>query len=316
MICLYNLRVCHKIRLWQNGGFFMDSNNRQQITMRVSTASIAVNTLLSALKILAGIIAHSSAMISDGLHSASDVLSTFIVIIGVRFSEKKADANHPYGHERLECVAAILLATFLFLTGLGIGLAGIDHMAQAFHGALTIPVPGKLALIAAILSIIVKEAMYWYTRNAAQKIHSDALMADAWHHRFDALSSIGSFIGIAGARMGFPFLDPVASVVICVFIFKAAAEIFIDAVRKMMDESCEQETLAQMKKVILAQEGVHGLDVLKSRKFGSRIYMDVEISADGNITLYEAHEIAQHVHDELEKSFPEVKHCMVHVNPQ
>ncbi len=289
--------------------------DREKVTMRVSVVSILVNTLLSVFKVLAGVFAHSSAMVSDGVHSASDVFSTFIVILGVRISGKKPDEEHPYGHERFECVAAILLAAFLFVVGLGIGAKGIERLVAAFKGTLDIPVPGLLSLIAALSSIVIKEAMYWYTRAAARQIRSDALMADAWHHRSDSLSSIGSFAGILGARLGLPVLDPVASVVICLFIFKAAADVFIDAVRKMMDESCDKETIEKMKQVILTQDGVRGLDELKTRMFGSRIYLDVEICADGSMSLSESHEVAQRVHDAIENAFPDVKHCMVHVNP-
>lgn len=289
------------------------NKSSEQIAMAVSINSIAVNLLLSVFKLVAGIIAHSGAMISDGIHSASDVFSTFIVIIGVRISGKASDADHPYGHDRFECVASIILAILLGATGLGIGMAGIEKLTGGNYGQLAIP--GMLALAAAVISIIVKEGMYWYTRAAAKQIHSGALMADAWHHRSDALSSIGSFIGILGARMGFPMLDPLASVVICVFIVKAAIDIFRDAVGKMTDKSCDDVTVEAMHQCILAIEGVMGIDLLKTRTFGSKIYVDIEISADGNKNLREAHAIAENVHHAIEHEFPLVKHCMVHVNP-
>ena len=174
---------------------------------------------------------------------------------------------------------------------------------------------GAIALAAAILSILIKEWMYWYTRKAAKKINSGALMADAWHHRSDALSSIGAFVGILGARMGYPILDPLASVVICLFIGKAASDIFRDAIDKMVDKSCDPETLGKMRSIILEQPGVQNIDLLQTRLFGPKIYVDIEIAADGNLTLREGHEIAQRVHDAMEKEFPLVKHCMVHVNP-
>ena len=140
-------------------------------------------------------------------------------------------------------------------------------------------------------------------------------MADAWHHRSDALSSIGAFVGILGARMGYPILDPLASVVICLFIGKAASDIFRDAIDKMVDKSCDPETLGKMRSIILEQPGVQNIDLLQTRLFGPKIYVDIEIAADGNLTLREGHEIAQRVHDAMEKEFPLVKHCMVHVNP-
>ena len=285
----------------------------KNIAMRVSMVSIAVNIILSLAKLIAGLLGHSGAMISDAVHSASDVFSTFIVIIGVHISNKKSDDEHQYGHERLECVASIVLAVILAGTGIGIGLQGIEKIMEGTSGKLQ--VPGVMALVAAIISIVVKEWMYWYTRAAAKSIHSGVLMADAWHHRSDALSSIGAFVGILGARLGFPILDPAASVVICIFIGKAAYDIFKDAIDKMVDKSCDRETIEKMQEIIKKQEGVLRIDEIKTRLFGSKIYVDIEIAADGTKTLNETHRIAERVHDAIEAEFPMVKHCMVHVNP-
>lgn len=287
--------------------------NETHLAMRVSVISVIVNLVLSAFKLLAGIFANSGAMISDAVHSASDVFSTFIVMIGVTISGKKADKEHPYGHERMECVAAIVLAVILFATGLGIGWSGIQKIF--FMNSDSLEVPGMLALIAALVSIVTKEWMYWFTKFTADKIRSDALRADAWHHRSDALSSIGALIGIGGARLGFPVLDPIASVVICLFILKAAIDVFRDAVDKMVDKSCDEKTMEEMRQVICKQNGVLGISSLQTRMFGSRIYVDAEIEADGSLTLVQAHDIAEEVHQSTEDSFQDVKHCMVHVNP-
>lgn len=285
----------------------------EQTAMRVSTVSIVANCILTVFKLLAGVIAHSGAMISDAIHSASDVFSTVVVIIGIRISRRASDKDHPYGHERLECVAAIVLATILAFTGLGIGYAAVRKIAGGDYAGLA--VPGRLALVAAVISILVKEAMYQYTRICAKRIDSSALMADAWHHRSDALSSVGALIGIGGARLGFPILDPVASVVICVFIEKAAYEIFMDAVDKMVDKACDEETEKELRQCALEQEGVLGVDLLHTRVFGNKIYVDIEICADGDETLRQAHAVAERVHNSIEKNFPRVKHIMVHVNP-
>lgn len=285
----------------------------EQIVMRVSLYSMAANIVLSILKVLAGVIAHSGAMVSDGIHSASDVFSTVVVVVGYRLAGKESDENHQYGHERIECVAAVLLAMILCITGFAIGLAGLRKIIG--QEGMMLEVPGRLALGAAVLSIVVKEGMYWVTRAAAKKVNSGALMADAWHHRSDSLSSIGSMVGIIGARLGYPVCDPVASVIICVFIVKAAYEIFKDAMDKMMDTACDKGTLEKMRGVILDQEGVRGIDRLQTRLFGARIYVDVEIAADGELPLREAHSIAEQVHRAIEENFEEVKHCMVHVNP-
>lgn len=290
-----------------------EPSREKKIAMHVSTVSVAVNLLLSVFKLLAGFIAHSAAMISDAIHSASDVFSTVVVMIGVTISEKSSDEEHPYGHERLECVASLILAIILAATGIGIGITGIRKVLDGNYGDLQIP--GVLALIAAIVSIGTKEWMYWFTRAAAKKINSGALMADAWHHRSDALSSVGAFVGIFGARIGFPLLDPIASIVICLFIEKAAIDIFRDSMDKMVDKAWPDEVIEQMKQVIYAQEGIEGIDDIRTRLFGSKIYVDVEILVDGSKTLTQAHEVAEHVHDAIEHEFTNVKHCMVHVNP-
>jgi len=279
----------------------------------VTIGSIIVNILLTAFKFAAGFLANSAAMVSDAVHSASDVLSSVFVIFGIKASMKATDSDHPYGHERLECVAAVILAALLAVTGIGIGYKGLMLIISGNYSA--VPAPGTLALIAAGISIVSKEAMFWYVRSVAKKVNSTALMADAWHHRSDALSSVGSFAGILGARIAFPILDSVASIVICLFILKAAYDIFMDAISKMTDRACDGEIVEKIKCIVLAQEGVCGLDDIKTRLFGSKIYVDLEICADSRLPLSDAHEIAERVHREIERAFPSCKHCMVHVNP-
>lgn len=285
----------------------------ERLALRVSSLTLLVNALLSAGKLCAGLLAHSGAMVSDAAHSASDVFSTLIVMAGVKLAAKESDREHPYGHERMECVAAIILSVVLLLTALAIGNQGLKSIVRLRGPAL--PVPGALALAAAAVSIAVKEAMFWYTRHYARLLDSGALMADAWHHRSDALSSVGSLLGIAGARLGFPILDPVASLVICVFIGKAAAEIFLDAVDKLVDHSCDEETESAIRAMAERRPGVRSVDLLLSRAFGNRIYLEMEISVDGRLPLVEAHAIAEGLHDEIEGAFPKVKHIMIHVNP-
>lgn len=290
----------------------IETGNRK-IAMRVSIISIIVNFVLSAFKFLAGILANSGAMVSDAVHSASDVISTFVVIIGVNISGQRPDKHHQYGHDRMECVAAIILAAILFATGVGIGWTGIDKIIHVSEQS--IEVPGMLALIAAIVSIVIKEWMYWFTRAAATKINSGALKADAWHHRSDALSSVGSLIGIAGARMGFPILDPIAAVVIALLVIKAAYDIGKDSISKMLDSAIDQKTEGEIQEIVAKQPGVMGIDDLKTRTFGSKFYVDLEIAVDGDIKLKAAHTIAENVHDVLEETYPTLKHCMIHVNP-
>ena len=286
----------------------------QAVAARVSAVSIAGNIILSAIKFMAGVFANSGAMISDAVHSVSDVFSTIVVIIGVRLSGKESDKEHPYGHERLECVAAIILAATLFVTGLAIGYIACGKILARDYAHLT--VPGRLALAAAFLSIVSKEAMFWYTKINAERIDSGALMADAWHHRSDSLSSIGALVGIAGARLGFPVHDPISSIVSCFIIAKAAYDIFMDAGGNMVEQSCDDRTEEALMGCAMAQEGVLDVDVLHTRMFGNKIYVDIEICADGEKRLREAHEIAERVHNAIEQKFPKVKHIMVHVNPR
>ena len=172
----------------------MNPREHEQVAVGVSTVTIVINIALSLFKFAAGILARSGAMVSDAVHSASDVLATLIVILGVKLAGRAADDDHPYGHERLECVAALILGLILGATGVGIGITGIRKIV----GGEDLVSPGALALAAAVVSIVVKEAMFWYTRAAARRIDSSALMAEAWHHRSDALSSVGSFAGILG----------------------------------------------------------------------------------------------------------------------
>ncbi|MDY5957525.1 MAG: cation diffusion facilitator family transporter [Frisingicoccus sp.] len=289
-------------------------NDFQKIANRVSVISIIQNVLLSLFKLFAGIFANSNAMISDAIHSASDVFSTIVVIIGVRLSSRDSDREHPYGHERMECVAAIILSIVLFITGLGIGIQALQAILNGNYE--TLQMPGILALIAAIVSIITKEAMYWYTRHYAKQIDSAALMADAWHHRSDAFSSIGALIGIAGSRMGFPIMDSIASLVIFIFIAKAAFDIFKDAMDKMVDHSCDENTEKAIYDCVISHEDVLGIDLLQSRIFGNKIYVDLEIELDASYTLEKAHRIAEDIHKDIEKNFPKVKHVMIHVNPK
>ena len=288
-------------------------SNFQKIANKVSFVTITQNIILSVAKLVVGIMAHSNAMISDAIHSASDVFSTIVVMIGIKLASKEPDKEHPYGHERLECVTAIILAIILFVTGLGIGITAITNILAS--GYVQLSTPGMLAMIAAIVSILFKEGMFWYTRYYAKKIDSDALMADAWHHRSDAFSSIGALIGIAGARLGFPIMDSIASLVIFLFIAKAALDIFKDAMDKMVDHSCDEETEKMIYECVLKNENVIEIDLLKTRIFGNRIYVDVEIQTDASRTLLEAHHIAETVHNNIEQNFPKVKHIMVHVNP-
>ena len=290
-----------------------DSSSYQSTVGKVSVIGIAGNLLLAAFKFLAGLLGHSSAMLSDALHSASDIAGGVIVMIGVSFAEKKPDKEHPYGHERIECIASILLAAILLIAGLAMGYrAAEDILTGAYRTAVT---PGRIALIAAGVSIAVKEAMFRYTMIRAKRIDSGALRAEAWHHRSDALSSVGSLLGVLGARLGAPVLDPVASLVICLFILKAAYDIFREAVERMTDRSGGEELERSIRDCVSEYPEILGIDVLRTRVFGRMVYVDLEVRMDGSLSLAESHDVAERLHDELESRFPRVKHVMTHVNP-
>ena len=265
----------------------------RRIIRKLSRVGILGNILLASFKLFAGIIGKSGAMVSDAVHSLSDVFATVVAYFGVLLSRQEEDARHPYGHERLECVASLVL---------GLILEALD-------------IPTVLPLIAAVVSIVVKESMFWYTMYYAKKMDSSAFKADAWHHRSDAISSVGSFVGIGLAKLGFPFMDPVASLIICILILKVAYDIIKDAIAKMLDTSCGEDFEQKLSSFILEQPGVEQIDLLHTRQFGNKIYMDLEIAVNRDISLVDAHAIAERVHQNIETNYPNVKHVMIHVNP-
>lgn len=279
----------------------------------VSFLSMIVNVLLMMLKFIVGVAGHSSALLSDAVHSAIDVFSSMVVITGVKIGYKTTERKYPYGHERLECMAAIILAAVLTGTGLGIGLRGIDTIADGDYS--TLKTPGVMALWIALLVVLVKEGMFCYTRYIAREFGSSVLMEDAWHHQSDAMASLGGFAGILGARIGFPIMDPAAGIFISMFIIKAAYDVFMDAIAKMIDESCNADTIHEIQEIAESVDGVMEVHVVKTRLLGSKKYVDVEISADKGKTLCQAHEIAHQVHDLVEEQIDGIVHCMIYVNP-
>lgn len=252
-------------------------------------------------------------MVSDAVHSLSDVFTTVVAYLGVLLSKKQEDAEHPYGHERLECVASLILGLILGGTGVGVGYAGIQKLLFAREA---LEVPTFMPLVAALVSIAAKEGMFWYTMRYAKLLDSSAFKADAWHHRSDAISSVGSFVGIGLAKLGFPVMDPIASLVICALILKVAFDIVKDAIAKMLDTSCGSDFEEGLRAFVEEQPGVEHVDLLHTRQFGNRIYVDLEIAVRGDISLFDAHAIAESVHDSVERQYQNVKHVMIHVNPK
>ncbi|GAA0116293.1 cation diffusion facilitator family transporter [Clostridium senegalense] len=284
-------------------------NNNLEIGVKVSKNTIIVNGLLSFVKIFIGIISKSNAMIADGIHSFSDIISTLGVIIGLKLSSKPADESHPYGHEKIESLSSLFLSILLFIVAIGIGFTGIKNIISG-----NLNVPTSIAILGAIISIITKEWMYFYTMKYAKKIDSPSLKADAWHHRSDSLSSIGALLGILGARMGFPILDSLVALVISILIIKVSYNIAKESVSQLIDQSADKNTVLEIENKINSIDGVENIDKLRTRLHANKIYVDVSISVNSNLTVDEGHSIATKVHNLIEEN-SNIKHCMVHINP-
>lgn len=291
-----------------------DKKKALKIINKVAIVTIVVNLVLAVGKFLAGIFGHSTAMISDAVHSSSDVLSTLIVLVGARIAVKNEDKDHNYGHDKFESIASILLAMLLFATALALGWTGIKSIANAAKGGEFVK-PTLAALIAAIVSIVVKEGMYWYTIYYAKKLDSQALKADAWHHRSDAFSSVAGFVGILGAMLGVYVLEGIATVLIALLIIKVSYDIVKIVLRQLTDHAAPEELVGKIYKTINDDEDVKNVDLLKTRISGSIIYVEAEIAVDRELSIVEAHDIAQRVHDKIETTFEEVRHIVIHVNP-
>ena len=265
--------------------------DRQKVTRQVATVGVGGNIFLAAFKLFAGIFGNSTAMISDTVHSLSDVFATAIAFVGVRLAERDADSDHPYGHERFESVASLALGLILLFTGLAIGYSSLESIATRSY--LDTATPSLIALIAAIVSIVAKEGMFWYTRHWARAINSSAFMADAWHHRSDALSSVGALAGIGASMLGFHAGDAIASLVICVIILKVAFDVLKESLSSLTDTACDSAFEHELRDVISNTPGVIRIDDLRTRKFETKVYVDAEIAVDGSQTLIQAHEIAE-----------------------
>lgn len=284
-----------------------------RIAMRVTRVCILCSVFLCLMKLAGGIIANSDALVSDGLNSAFDVVSGIIVLIGAGIAGKNPDREHPYGHERFESVATVILSVVLFVTAVFVGHTAIEDLISGSYRACE--APGKLSIIAALLSMAVKEILFRYTNAAAEKINSVALRAAARDHRTDVISTAGALTGIMVSRYGFPAGDLIASLLVCLFIVRTAYLVFREAIGQMTDRSCDDAFLQELRGCILSVNGVLGIDVLNVRAFGNRFYVDLEIREDGGVSLTEAHKVAEQVHDTIEKRYPVIKHIMIHVNP-
>lgn len=295
-------------------------DNYTKEVKKVGLITIFWNALLSLGKIISGILARSSSLISDGIHSLSDILSTIVVMVGTKLSRKPKDKKHPFGHERMESISTIILAFFLVMTATFLLYNGIWDLIHYFNGEAN-PTTDKVLLYIglgfAVASIVVKGIMYLYTRRVAKRIESEALMADSIHHLTDSISSFASLAGIIGLLLGqnLTILDPIASIVISLFILKVAFDIGKKSISEVLDESASDELVQAILKDVSLYPEVIRVNSLKTRMFAKRVYVELEIAVTDTKTVKEGHDIALGIHDLLENKYKEIKHCMVHVDP-
>lgn len=284
---------------------------RYEESNKVTKQSIAWNLFLTFIKVIAGIFGKSNAMIADGLHSASDIISSIGVLLGNYISSTPVDKEHNYGHEKAETLVSFLLSILLIVVSLGIGVQAVKSLLHIDD----IKPPTVLPLIVAVISILVKEYQYRITIKIANKINSPALKADAWHHRSDALSSIAAFVGIGGAMLGIKILDPIASIVVALFVAKVGLEILIGSTNELMDVSIDTEQEEQIKQIAKNTKGVMNLGEIRSRKHGAMAYVDLVICVDGKLTVTEGHDIANMLEKQIINDMDFVKGITVHVEP-
>ena len=278
---------------------------------KVTLQAIGWNIFLAFIKIIAGILGKSSVMLADGLHSASDIITSMGVLIGNYISSKPFDKEHNYGHEKAETLVSFLLSIILVGVALSIGY----EASKSLFNIEGIAIPTLLPLVVSIISILIKEYQYRITIRIAKKINSPALKADAWHHRSDALSSIAAFVGIGGAMLGFKILEPLASIVVALFVCKVGYDILKNAVNELMDVSIDETYENEIKKIAQLTEGVMNLGSLRTRKHGASAYVDLVICVDGKLTVTSGHDIATNLEKKIQNDINIVKGITVHVEP-
>ena len=278
---------------------------------KVTLQAIGWNIFLAFIKIIAGILGKSSVMIADGLHSASDIITSMGVLIGNYISSKPFDKEHNYGHEKAETLVSFLLSIILVGVALSIGY----EASKSLFNIEGIAIPTLLPLVVSIISILIKEYQYRITIRIAKKINSPALKADAWHHRSDALSSIAAFVGIGGAMLGFKILEPLASIVVALVVCKVGYDILKNAVNELMDVSIDETYENEIKKIAQLTEGVMNLGSLRTRKHGASAYVDLVICVDGKLTVTSGHDIATNLEKKIQNDINIVKGITVHVEP-
>lgn len=288
----------------------MDNTIRYQKARFVTLVGAIINALLGIIKVIAGIFGHSHALFADGIHSFSDLITDALVLLASKYGSQDADENHPYGHQRIETVASFLISLLLIIVGLGIAQDAFEQLwLQTEH-------PSRYVLAIALVSILSNEALYHYTKRAGEKIQSDLLVANAWHHRSDAASSLIVLVGVAGSLMGFHHLDAIAACIVGLMIVKMGAGLVWSTIKELIDTAVEPALLARIEACINDTPGVQALHQLRSRSMGSRVLIDVHVLVDSHLTVSEGHYIAQSVHYRLMESIDEVEDVTVHIDPE
>lgn len=292
-------------------------NSRIDTIRNVTLIGSVVNLLLTIGKIIAGIVGKSSAMVADGVHSLSDLVTDIIVLVFVRVSGKEQDSNHKYGHGKYETFATMLIGFALMIVGLGILWTGGKKVFDAINGVV-IEHPGYIALYAALISIATKEGLYWYTKIIGTRVNSQAMVANAWHHRSDAFSSIGTALGISGAILlgeKWRVLDPVAGIVVSFFILKVAWDIANPSIKELLESSLPEKTENEILEIIKNTAGVKGFHNLRTRKIGEIYAIEVHIKVDRALTVESSHQIASQVEKSLRDRFGAQSHTGIHIEP-
>lgn len=290
---------------------------RNKTIYKVTIIGSIVNALLIVIKFIAGILGRSSALIADAVHSLTDFVTDIVVLVFVRISGKPRDKEHSYGHGKFETLATLIIGVFLAAAGVGLFISGLDKVISSLQGAI-LPEPTWLALGVAIASIVSKELLFRYTVKIGREVKSDAVIANAWHHRSDSISSLGTMVGIGGAMFfgeKWRILDPLAAVLVSVFIIKAGYDIIKPAINELLEGSLPKEQEEEIGNLISSVEGVKGFHNLHTRKIGNDIALDVHIKMDGDLPLVEAHEIASKVERKLRDNFGKDTFVNIHMEP-
>jgi len=287
----------------------------EKIIKKNTIFTIIANTFLAVIKLVGGILGNSSVLITDAINSISDIATNLVVFVSAKFSKKEKDEDHPYGHDKFDSMVSIFLGVALIITAFEVGKSAFVKLYGVLFENLVISVPAWYTIAIVGVTLVVKEFLYRKTKVDAKKANSQALLAQAWDHRSDTLTSIGALIGILGAMFNLGFLDPVASIFILFFILKLGYKIVKTGVSQVVDASADDEQIKKIRKIVLSTKDVISIDEIKTRLFGVKYYVDLEISLDKNLSLQEAHHIAEKIHDDVEDSLSDVIHCMIHVNP-